>query len=88
MSHLAMSLSAHPSSNLSDPTPAPASGRIRLGPSDQSASRVDLVWRDPRTGAALTLDLEACPALLASLRDAGFEVQAGASTGEKGTQAA
>ena len=83
-----MSPTARPSKMLPESEPASASGRVRLGNSDQSASRVDLVWRDPLTGAELALELEVCPALLASLRDAGFEVQAGPSTGPETTQAA
>lgn len=72
-----MTISALPSTTISEPEPPSASGRLRLATSDRSAARVDLVWRDPRTGADLTLDLEVCPEMLASLRDAGFEVQAG-----------
>ena len=74
-----MTTSALPSLTLS--APAPASGRLRLGSSGRSAARVDLVWRDPQTGSELALDLEVCPEMLASLRDAGFEVQAGPATG-------
>lgn len=78
----AMTISALPSSILSKPEPEPASasGRLRLGRSDRTAARVDLVWRDPQTGARLALDLEVCPEMLAGLRDAGFEVQAGPFT--------
>ena len=81
---LAMTTSALPSSTLS----APASGRLRLGRSGRSAARVDLVWRDPQTGFELALDLEVCPEMLASLRDAGFEVQARPSTGSEGSREA
>ena len=70
------------------PAPAPASGRLRLDSSGRSAARVDLVWRDPQTGAELALDLEVCPEMLASLRDAGFEVQAGPSPGSEGSREA
>lgn len=83
-----MTISALPSTTISEPEPASASGRLRLATSDRSAARVDLVWRDPRTGAHLTLDLEVCPEMLASLRDAGFEVQAGPPTGPEGARSA
>ncbi|MEC7231982.1 MAG: hypothetical protein VXW31_03500 [Planctomycetota bacterium] len=83
-----MSPSTCPSRTLPESEPASASGHVRLGHSDRSASRVDLVWRDPLTGARLALDLEVGPALLASLRDAGFEVQAVPPDGPEATQAA
>ena len=83
-----MTTSALLPSTLSAPAPAPASGRLRLDSSGRSAARVDLVWRDPQTGAELALDLEVCPEMLASLRDAGFEVQAGPSPGSEGSREA
>lgn len=83
-----MTIPALPSTTISEPEPASASGRLRLGPSERSAGRVDLVWRDPRTGVDLTLDLEVCPEMLASLREAGFEVQVGPSTGPEGARSA
>lgn len=83
-----MTTSALPSSILPAPASASASGRLRLGSSGRSAARVDLVWRDPQTGAELALDLEVCPEMLASLRDAGFEVQAGPSTCSEGSREA
>lgn len=83
-----MTTSALPSSILPAPASASASGRLRLGSSGRSAARVDLVWRDPQTGAELALDLEVCPEMLASLRDAGFEVQARPSTCSEGSREA
>lgn len=85
-----MSLSAHAPLTPSDPESgaASANGRACLGAKDQVSCRVDLVWRDPETGAQLALDLEASPGLVASLREAGFQVQEGPAAGPPGTQAA
>ncbi|MEE2941044.1 MAG: hypothetical protein VX460_11705 [Planctomycetota bacterium] len=70
------------------PEPASASGRVHLGTCDQPPARADLVWRDPRSGAAPSLDLEVRPALLARLRGAGFEVGPGCSASPEGAEAA